>query len=122
MKWERALPVVAVALAVVYYCYEPTPDALYPKCIFVRLTGWQCAGCGMQRAVHSLLHLRFAEAFHYNAYFVIVLPLLLALLFQYYWRSCLPRFHAVLTSQPVLWLLGISALIWWIARNTFTSL
>lgn len=122
MKWQWALPVAAVVVAVVYYSYEPTPDTFYPQCVFLRLTGWQCAGCGMQRAVHSLLHLRIAEAFHYNAYFVVVMPLLLALLFQYYWRNHFPRLHTVLTSQPVLWLLGISALVWWIARNTFTSL
>ena len=101
----------------VYYFYEPTAESLYPKCIFVKLTGYQCAGCGMQRAIHNLLHLRIAEAFRFNAFFVVVSPILLLLLSSPWWKTAFPKWYAILTSQVFLWLLGIATVIWWVARN-----
>lgn len=35
-------------------------------CIFSKLTGIPCPGCGMSRAVVALLQFRFAEAFGYH--------------------------------------------------------
>lgn len=46
-------------------------------CLFKNLTGSDCYGCGMTRAILSALHFRFDEAFHYNKLFVLVLPLLI---------------------------------------------
>ena len=109
--------IALVVLAMVYFLYEPTASSLYPKCIFLELTGYQCTGCGMQRAIHSLLHLRVAEAWDYNAYFVIVSPVLLLLFFSWLFQRPFPKLYACLTSQPFLWALGISAVLWWIGRN-----
>jgi hypothetical protein len=50
-------------------------DSLPSICIFRNLTGIKCPGCGMTRAVLSVLHLRFAEAFSYNKLIVLVFPL-----------------------------------------------
>ncbi|MPT30406.1 MAG: DUF2752 domain-containing protein [Chryseobacterium sp.] len=44
------------------------------------MTGYECAGCGVQRAFHSLLHFRFLEAFKYNPLFVISIPVLVFVL------------------------------------------
>ncbi|MEI6050540.1 MAG: DUF2752 domain-containing protein [Bacteroidota bacterium] len=46
-------------------------------CLFKNLTGYECYGCGMTRAVLSAIHLQFENAFHYNKLFLIVLPLLI---------------------------------------------
>ncbi len=35
-------------------------------CVFHRITGLSCPGCGNTRAATALLHLRFAESFTYN--------------------------------------------------------
>ena len=45
-------------------------------CLFKNITGSDCYGCGMTRAILSALHFRLDNAFHYNKLFVIVLPLL----------------------------------------------
>ncbi|MBO5921052.1 MAG: DUF2752 domain-containing protein [Bacteroidaceae bacterium] len=46
-------------------------------CIYTRIFGVECWGCGITRAIFSVLYLRFAEAWEYNSLVVIVFPLLL---------------------------------------------
>jgi hypothetical protein len=53
-------------------------------CLFKNLTGHECYGCGMTRAILSGIHLQFVNAFHYNKLFIIVLPLLV-----YIWSKTL---------------------------------
>ena len=45
-------------------------------CLFHNLFGTECPGCGMTRALYSLLHLDFAAAWEYNRLSVLVAPLL----------------------------------------------
>lgn len=45
-------------------------------CLFRNLFGTECYGCGMTRALFSLLHLDFAGAWHYHRMVFIVAPLL----------------------------------------------
>jgi hypothetical protein len=46
-------------------------------CLFKNLTGQECLGCGMTRAVVSVLHFRFNEAFLFNKSVILVFPLLI---------------------------------------------
>jgi hypothetical protein len=46
-------------------------------CLFKNLTGHECYGCGITRAVLSAIHFQFADALQYNKLFLIVLPLLI---------------------------------------------
>ena len=45
-------------------------------CLFKNLTGHECWGCGITRAVVSVVQFDFAAALHYNKLIVIVFPLL----------------------------------------------
>ena len=58
--------VLALVGGIVLFLFDPTQSSLFPKCPFLVLTGFQCPGCGAQRAVHALLHgdLRMAWAMH----------------------------------------------------------
>ncbi|WP_052339580.1 DUF2752 domain-containing protein [Gorillibacterium massiliense] len=47
-------------------------------CVFLKVTGLYCPGCGMTRAVLSILRLDFYQAFRYNALLFLLLPLFLA--------------------------------------------
>jgi hypothetical protein len=53
-------------------------------CLYKYLTGNECLGCGMTRAILSALHLQFENAFYYNRLFLIVIPLL-----AYIWAKTL---------------------------------
>ena len=46
-------------------------------CLFKNITGHECYGCGITRAIMSAIHFRFTEAFYYNKLFLIVFPVLI---------------------------------------------
>jgi len=56
-------------------------------CLFKLVTGNECYGCGMTRAVLSVIHFRFEDAIHYNKMVTIVFPLLI-----YIWIKTLFNF------------------------------
>jgi hypothetical protein len=56
---------------VVLYRFPPGQAGFYPVCPVYALTGWQCPGCGMTRALAALLHGHVAEALGWNP---LVLP------------------------------------------------
>lgn len=43
-------------------------------CPVRQFTGFYCAGCGASRALRSLLHLQFYQAFRYNPALALLLP------------------------------------------------
>jgi hypothetical protein len=53
---------------------------IYIPCIFHELTGWYCPGCGITRAILSLLSLDFVQAFRYNSLIFALIPLYAAYL------------------------------------------
>lgn len=68
-KWLAAGIAVA-GLVVVLFAFDPKTHPFFPACLFHRLTGWHCPGCGATRAAHELLHGNFAAAFRDNALLV----------------------------------------------------
>lgn len=68
LKW--LLPIIIILLIFVYLA-SPTDGPILP-CIFNKITGIYCPGCGMSRAVHSLLKFEFYHALMYNALIYII--------------------------------------------------
>ncbi|MBL7819074.1 MAG: DUF2752 domain-containing protein [Saprospiraceae bacterium] len=62
-------------------------DTGTPVCLFTRLSGYSCYGCGMTRAMMHLLHLNFAIAWNYNKLSFIVFPLLVFVFGKWYWKE-----------------------------------
>lgn len=75
----RPLALVAGAgiAAALLYAIDPARSALVPPCLFNRLTGLYCPGCGSMRALHAALHGDLALAVDFNALAVFLLPFLL---------------------------------------------
>ncbi len=46
-------------------------------CLFSRFIGTECWGCGITRAIFSVLYGEFTQAWEYNRLIVLVFPLLL---------------------------------------------
>ena len=117
----RALLIAGVLLliGVGLYWFGPIRYALVPKCPFRLLTGWSCPGCGLQRAVHALLHGRLWEAYTYNLFFIFSIPYLLAaccslLCYPKRWRAPLHHFcHHNWVVYPYVALF----FAWWVLRN-----
>lgn len=74
----RVVALAAIAIAVVGVAYlavaDPTTHPA-PRCWFNAFTGLQCPGCGSQRAIHALAHMRVAEAWHFNPAIFFAVPL-----------------------------------------------
>lgn len=68
--------IVAIAVFCIYYNFNPASYSIFPKCPFHTLTGFDCPGCGSQRAIHALLHGNFREACGYNILLIISIPFL----------------------------------------------
>lgn len=51
------------------------------KCIFYTLTKLYCPGCGVTRAIFSLIRFKFKEALHYNLLVTVLLPFIFSYIF-----------------------------------------
>ena len=56
--------------------FDSGPDI----CLFTRLSGYHCPGCGMTRACMHMIHFDFVGAWQYNKMSYIVFPILCGLL------------------------------------------
>lgn len=108
-----------VLAGLLYFCIDPAKSAIFPKCPFLVLTGWKCPGCGSQRAIHSLLHLDFAEAFGYNMLLVTSLPVVAILIYAELRREKLPHLYIKLHNTKFIWSYFAIVVVWWIGRNIF---
>ena len=64
------LAVTAAGIAATVFFFNPSAHKFYPVCQFHRLTGLNCPGCGMTRALYALLHGDFSTALRDNALLV----------------------------------------------------
>ena len=107
---------ILLALGIVYYKYDPSASLIFPKCPVMSLTGYPCAGCGSQRAIHSLLHLNLQDAIRYNFLVVLFIPTFFILLFASPFIARFPTL-SLLPHHPII-AYGILVIIiaWWILR------
>lgn len=70
--------VVAFAVCAAWialFFLDPATHSFLPSCLFHRLTGLYCPGCGATRALHQLARGNIAAALRLNALVVLGLPL-----------------------------------------------
>jgi len=97
---------------------DPNTSSLYPQCPFRALTGYDCPGCGITRALHSALHGELLQAANHN------LLMVLAAFISVVWIA----FGAVqrrrgkepprLALPPrVIGAIGVVVVAFWVLRN-----
>lgn len=120
-RYVFTIVVVAVVLVmvVVYMLFDPMQSAVFPRCPFYVLTGLKCPGCGSQRVIHSLLNGDLAAAWHYNAFMVLSLPVVVLYCYSEIMRVRHPGLYNRLNSQVVIWSVFAAVVLWWTARNIF---
>lgn len=111
-----AIFVLLVAVSIYFY-FDPTDSVFFPRCPFLVATGYQCPGCGSQRAIHALLHGDIVSAWHYNCILLVFAPLVAALIFAEFTRTRYPRFYSRINSAAVIWGSLVVLTLWWIFRN-----
>lgn len=74
-RMSVAAAAAVFAAAALFYLYMTGEgEGAGIPCPFYQLTGLYCVGCGASRALRSVLHLDFAQAMGYNAFFTLLLP------------------------------------------------
>jgi len=104
LNWLAAASLAGVAIL---YRFPPEQYSFYPQCPFLRYLHVYCPGCGATRALSALMHLRVTDALHYNAFFVLLAPVLLAYFALAYWRAT----RNEVFSWPLVPTSGLTALL-----------
>ena len=112
-----SLIVILVGGGVVYYIFDPVDHGWMPQCLFHRMTGLQCVGCGSQRMIHALLHGDISGAFRANLFAMLMLPVILFMIYVETQRTKRPRLYAKMFSPLVVTLFIVLMTAWFIIRN-----
>lgn len=109
-----------LAIAVLWFV-NPEHAWWAPKCPVHYLTGLQCPGCGVSRAIHALLHGHAAEALAYNLFFIISIPYLLSVCAVMYIPALhrRERLRLFVTGSVPAWTYLILFCVWFVVRNIF---
>ncbi len=114
--WILGLLFLAVALY--YFFLNPYQQTdFFMSCPFYKITGYQCPGCGSQRAFHELLHFHFFEAFKQNALFVLGIPYVLLIFYANFNKEKHQKLRQVLVGNKTLLILLIVAILFGVLRN-----
>ena len=80
LKWILPIGIIFLIIA---YLGEPSNGPIVP-CLFNKTTGLYCPGCGMTRAINSVMHFKLGQALRFNFLIIILPPLMGIYLFLYY--------------------------------------
>lgn len=106
-----ALVAVLIVAVVAYIALFDPVVYPAPRCLFNALTGWDCPGCGTQRALHALFEGKFVDAWRFNPAFFV--GMFLAGLYAISPR----RWRGVMYSPAALWGIVAAIVLWWVLRN-----
>ena len=116
--WALAILFGALAVGAALYCFAPENTSWFPVCVFYKLTGLYCPGCGTARSLHHLLHGDLAGACRSNILMVLCLPLVGQLLVS---QVVLATSGRTLKPLPMsgraAWLILAVIMLYWVARN-----
>ena len=107
----------AVGVGTMVFLFNPATHAFYPVCLFHALTGLNCPGCGMTRALHALLHGNVRLALKDNALFVLAPAALSIPLVRQGVRILRGKPAAFNVPPKFLWLFLVAALVFAVLRN-----
>lgn len=109
--------VAAMAVIFIYASIDPSEASWMPRCSIKALTGYDCPGCGSQRALHALLHGDISAAWHYNAFIFFLIPAGLFYFVIEQWGRRDSRIYRTVTSPVFILIILFATILWWIARN-----
>jgi len=122
LRYKRIAATAALILGVIvavvfYYFNDPAANHMAPRCAIKTLTGYDCPGCGFQRAFHSMLHgdIRAAWGFNPMLFFMIPLAAFYALIESMPGRFV--RLRRILLSPAAIIATALIIIAWWIIRN-----
>ena len=119
-KGKKKWIFVVIILVIVGYYYFLNPyeqKDFFISCPFYKITGYQCPGCGSQRAFHELLHFHFLEALKQNALFLLAIPYFLIVFYTSFNKEKHQKLRQFLLGDKTLLILLIFIILFGIIRN-----
>ena len=111
------LGTAAVGVGAMVFFFNPSTHRFYPVCMFHVLTGLDCPGCGMTRALYALLHGNVMLALKDNALFVAFLVGAAAWGSRFALQSARRQPATLKIPAKMLWLFLILAIVFAAIRN-----
>ena len=102
---------ILIGLLIGYYFLNAVFKISIP-CMFYKITGFHCPGCGITRLLFSLIKLDFYQAFRYNPLIFILLTIFVLKLIQ-----CIITKRKLIISNKTVTILLIVTILFGIARN-----
>ncbi|WP_290100216.1 DUF2752 domain-containing protein [uncultured Muribaculum sp.] len=112
-----AAAVIFIVAAWFYFSFDPASTHLFPKCLFLQVTGFKCPGCGSQRAVHAILNGDMVTAWRMNAFLVAAIPVIAVMLVAELMRTRNRAFYKSVNSRVVVLSVLFLIVMWWVLRN-----
>ena len=119
-KGEKKWIFVVIILVLTGYYFFLNPyeqEYFFISCPFYKITGYQCSGCGSQRAFHEILHLNFREAFHLNALVLIAIPYFSLIFFTSFCQEKFAKLRQLLIGKKTTLILFFIVILFGIFRN-----
>lgn len=107
-------------LLFILYLYMINEYNFYIPCMFKKITGFYCPGCGITRCLLALLKLDFYRAFRYNILVFILLPFLIFYVLYNIYLYITNKEDKIIKKIPqkVWYILLIITIIFGVLRNT----
>lgn len=111
--------IIAMLWIIAIIFINPESSAIFPQCAFKYITGYDCPGCGSQRAIYQLINLNIVEAWRYNPLLFLVMPYLLLLFYLQYLggRDTFPKLYAVVSGKWAGYIVFFVIVTYWVIRN-----
>ena len=119
-KGEKKWVFVVIILLITGYYFFLNPyeqEYFFISCPFYKITGFQCSGCGSQRAFHEILHLNFEEAFLQNALVLIAIPYFSLIFFTSFFPEKFAKLRQILIGKKTILILFVIVILFGIFRN-----
>jgi len=111
---------LCLGVVLIYFLFDPVTNKYFPSCIFYKVTGLFCPGCGAQRSIHSLLTGNIIAAVHANILLIFCLPFLMVYYAIQTINFIRPHTNIKINIVNRVWFIYLCALVvvcYWIARN-----
>jgi ethanolamine transporter EutH len=107
----------AIGVGAMVFFFNPSTHSFFPTCLFHKLTGLNCPGCGMTRALYALLHGNVPLALKDNALFILLLAVLAVRGARFILRKMRNQPAAFNVPPKFLWALMAVAVVFAVLRN-----